>query len=60
MVLGLPDHLDILDASIIIGLFFYEGVTEREFDIEFAKWGYPNEVRNTECSIHSPFGSYSR
>lgn len=59
MVLSSPDHLDILDANITTGVFFYEGITEKEFDIEFAKWGYPNEIRNTECSIHSPYGSYS-
>ncbi len=59
MVLLDSIHLDVLDANIIIGVFFYEGINEKEFDIEFAKWGYPNEIRNTECSIHSPLGSYS-
>lgn len=59
IVIGEPYHLDILDANITIGIFFYEGITERELDIEFAKWGYPSTVRNTECSIHSPYGSYS-
>jgi len=57
MVLNPPIPVDQLDPNITIGTFLYEGKTEKEFDVEFASWGIIDEEQNTECSIHSPYGS---
>lgn len=54
MVLNPGIPVDQLDPNITIGTFFYEEVNEKEFDIEFASWGVPNEENNTECSLHCP------
>lgn len=56
MLLNPPIPVDQIDPNITIGTFLYEGKTEKEFDVEFASWGVANEERNTECSIHSPYG----
>lgn len=57
MILNPPLPVDQMDPNITIGTFLYEEKTEKEFDVEFASWGSIDEEQNTECSIHSPYGS---
>jgi len=56
MVLNPPIPVDEIDPNITIGTFLYEEKTEKEIDVEFASWGVIDEEKNTEFSIHSPYG----
>lgn len=53
MYLESPDFIEEIDENITTSTYFYQQIApyQKEFDVEFAKWGYAPEYNNSEFSI---------
>jgi len=50
-------RIDTLDHNIVFGLFNYSGVNlHDEMDIEFSRWGYPNNANNLNYTVWPAVG----
>lgn len=54
MFLTTPNYIEDIDSNIVISVFLYDEFNEKEIDIEFADWGYADEVNNGSWSLHKP------